>query len=171
MIADPSMDSALTELTLRSKSHWGYTDDLMDLWRDQLKISKEFIEKNIVEVAYENDSPIGFYSINRTDSEVDNMWVIPEKIGQGVGRLLFNRMCQKMKEEGIHEITIISDPHADGFYTAMGAIENGKTESGPAGRFLSRFKFSLPEAEQGGGGGGTKLDDPWKLYNKVFGGQ
>jgi len=151
------MDSALTELALRSKSHWRYTEDLMDLWKDQLKISKEFIEKNIVEVAYENDSPIGFYSINRSDAEVDNMWVIPEKIGQGVGRLLFNRMCQKMKEEGIHEITIISDPHADGFYTAMGAEENGKTESVPAGRFLSKFKFILPDAEQASHTNGLQL--------------
>jgi len=61
---------------------------------------------------------------------------------------LTERMCQRMKEEGIHKITIISDPHADGFYTAMGAIENGKTESVPAGRFLTKFKFTLSEAEQ-----------------------
>lgn len=144
--ATPEMASVLTELIWKSKSHWGYNDKMMQLWKEQLTITEKDIEENIFEVAYEGNELLGFYSVNRKVNELDNMWVIPERIWEGVGRYLFERMCERIEEEGIKVISIMSDPHSDGFYEAMGAVEIEKIESVPPGRVLTKFEFTRRKA-------------------------
>ena len=39
---------ALTELTLRSKLHWGYTEDQIEGWKDDLTINSDYVDNNEV---------------------------------------------------------------------------------------------------------------------------
>jgi GNAT superfamily N-acetyltransferase len=145
--ATRDMASTLTELVFRSKSYWGYENNLMKLWKEQLKISPEYIEKNIVDVAYIEGKEAGFFSINIEDRELEDFWVDPEYMGKGVGRGMFKEVRQRMEELSISEITIISDPNALAFYEKMGAQIIGESESVPPGRKLPKLKFTLKKAE------------------------
>jgi GNAT superfamily N-acetyltransferase len=119
----------------------------MKLWEEQLKISPEYIEKNIVDVAYIEGKEAGFFSINIEDRELEDFWVDPEHMGKGVGRGMFKEVRQRMEELSISEITIISDPNALAFYEKMGAQIIGESESVPPGRKLPKLKFTLKKAE------------------------
>jgi len=145
--ATEGMEPILTNLANKAKSHWGYPPELMNLWRKQLVIQPGYLKENIVEVAFEGVKEIGFYSINIGTAELDNFWVDPEFIGTGIGKKMFQGVQDKMKEMGIQEIDIISDPNASGFYEKMGARRVGEVESVPIGRILPKYMFSLPQAE------------------------
>ena len=36
----------LTELTIRSKAHWGYDKKLVEAWRDELTITQKYVQEN-----------------------------------------------------------------------------------------------------------------------------
>jgi len=146
------MEASLSALAWRSKGYWGYEKSLMECWCEQLRVSPEFLKENIVEVAYQGEKEIGFFSINLKERELEDFWVDPDFMGQGVGRGMFQKVQEKMRELGMREITIVSDPHALGFYEKMGAIKIGETDSVPAGRKLPKLKYSLSMAEQVAGG-------------------
>lgn len=141
--ASPDMAARLTDLALRSKRHWGYSDDLIALWRSDLVITPDLFETNLVEVAMADNAMLGFYSIHQTGHEVENFWVIPEKIGTGLGRWMFEQMILTMRAQQIDSVTIVSDPHAAGFYAHMGARPIGASPSVPVGRMLPVFRYAL----------------------------
>ena len=145
--ATKGMEPILTELAHKSKSYWGYGSRLMELWSEQLTIKPDYLEENIVDVVYEGNQAIGFYSINRGSCELEDFWVDPKNIGSGIGELMFLEVMKKMRENNIQQLIIISDPHASGFYEKMGAVNIGEVESVPSGRTLPKFIFHLTKAE------------------------
>lgn len=50
-----------------------------------------------------------------------DLWVEPGAIGQGHGRALWEHAVATAKGRGCRELLVQSDPHAEGFYRAMGA--------------------------------------------------
>ncbi|MFT6245466.1 MAG: hypothetical protein ACJA0U_003079 [Salibacteraceae bacterium] len=44
-IASTSDAKDLTDLTIRSKSYWGYSSEQIEEWRDDLTISADYLEK------------------------------------------------------------------------------------------------------------------------------
>lgn len=134
----------LTDLALTSKAHWGYDDAFMDMCRMELRVSPEVIEKWIVVVAQVGGEIAGFYSLE-TDgedgAEVHFLFVRPDFIGQGIGRLLFEDMCRQATGAGIRAIFLDSDPFALGFYERMGCVVIGEAPSGSIpGRMLPRMR-------------------------------
>jgi N-acetylglutamate synthase-like GNAT family acetyltransferase len=57
------------------------------------------------------------------------MWVAPAYIGSGVGKELFIHAMQNAAGSNLQEVTISSDPNAEGFYRKMGAHRVGETVS------------------------------------------
>ncbi|MEJ8640514.1 GNAT family N-acetyltransferase [Streptomyces sp. MS1.HAVA.3] len=74
----------------------------------------------------------------------------PSAIGQGVGRLLYRDVLRRAVELGVRRLVIDSDPHAAGFYRAMGAVA---TEPAPGGDGSS-------DGNVDGEGAGTGRGDP-----------
>lgn len=137
----PEMARTLSDLAWRAKSHWGYPETWMEAWKSDLTLSPEFIRDNLVEVALKPEGLLGFYAIDVFHCELEHMWIDPAHVGQGVGRHLFQRINAILRDAEISSLTIISDPHADGFYAAMGATPVGAVESLPRGRYLTKFSF------------------------------
>lgn len=46
--AQPEEAEALTALIMRSKAHWGYSQELLDGWRSALTLRAETIERDPV---------------------------------------------------------------------------------------------------------------------------
>lgn len=136
----PEQAAELSEIALRAKGYWGYPADLLELWRTQfLTITPEYIRANRVWVAYTaTQQCVAFAAVTQQDEEtlLDDLWVLPEYIGQGIGKRLFRHVAAI-----VPEFVFTSDPHADGFYLKMGAQPIGTEPSVPQGRMLTRFRY------------------------------
>lgn len=136
----------LTEIAINSKKHWGYPDDWMCLWLPELEITADYISDNIVTKVYEKDVLIGFFALVKTapdTSSLDHMWLIPGKIGAGLGRIIFDKITQQAYTAGYREISITADPNANGFYEKMGAKLKESVPTSIPGRFLNVYILLL----------------------------
>ena len=55
----------LTEITKKSKAHWGYSQEQILKWANNLTITKAYIEKNDVYKLVSQDKIMGYYSYIR----------------------------------------------------------------------------------------------------------
>ena len=118
----------------------------MDLWKTDLEVSQEYILKNEVVKVYERNRFIGFYGIkftNKDEAEIDHLWLLPEKIRQGLGRLIFNHIFVCLKSKKYKKATLVAEPNAKGFYEKMGGIVIGQHQSKVSGRFLDIYEFQI----------------------------
>jgi hypothetical protein len=70
------------------------------------------------------------------DGELGLLFVEPDAMGSGVGRLLYRHVMQEAGRLGFIQVRIDSDPHAEAFYLAMGAQQRSVAQQG-TGRVLS----------------------------------
>jgi predicted GNAT family N-acyltransferase len=66
-------------------------------------------------------------------------------IGSGYGRQLFEHALRTAAQRGMSSLLIESDPHAEGFYLAMGALQIGERAL-PSGRALPLLEISTTAA-------------------------
>ena len=97
----------LTEISFAAKRHWNYPDNYYDLWRDELTITKDYINQNIIFKALYLDSVLGFYSIIENEADfysgdtlvkkgfwLEHIFIKPEYHKLGIGVLLINHAKQ-----------------------------------------------------------------------------
>ena len=139
--ARPQQAADLSDIAYRAKGYWGYAADQMEQWRVEfLTITPTYIEANAVWVAVVDARQIaGFAAVEQHGDEaiLEHLWVLPEYIGQGIGKRLFLRVAATTPE-----FTFTSDPHAEDFYRKMGAQKIGEYPSGLQGRVLTTFRFT-----------------------------
>jgi maltose O-acetyltransferase len=146
----------LTDISFAAKKHWKYPDNYYDLWRDELTITKEYINRNIVFKALYQDAVIGFYSIIENDSDfyagetfvkkgfwLEHLFIKPEFHKQGIGMLLINHAKQVSKDMGISDLLIFVDPYAKGFYDKVGADYLYDSKSSIPGRIIPVYSFAI----------------------------
>lgn len=129
--ASPNEAAALTQIAHEAKRHWGYPEDWIQHWQDDLTISPDFISNNQVYVAEREGEVIGFYAlvVGNRRADLEHMWVAPGHIGTGVGKELFVHAMQKAAGENVSTIEISSDPNAERFYEKMGACRISEDSS------------------------------------------
>ena len=145
--ARPQDSEALTAIAYKAKRYWKYPEHWIDEWRDLLTLTPSFIRSHSVYLATEDTVPIGFYTLSGKGRRLvlEHLWVVPNQIGRGVGRLLFEHARRTALRRKATIIVIESDPNAAGFYDRMGARRTGQTVSTVAGqpRVLPRFVFKV----------------------------
>lgn len=149
--AYPEESATLSELAIRSKAVWGYSNAFMELCRDELTLSPEQINAPHTHyfVAEANDQLFGFYAldlIHHTDHdyELDALFIEPKCIGLGVGTTLLEHAKQHALALGGKRLLIHSDPYAKGFYKAAGAEYLGQRQSGSIpNRYLPVYAITL----------------------------
>jgi GNAT superfamily N-acetyltransferase len=133
---------------VRSKRHWGYSDAFMAAASPSMSISPAELSRprDHVEVL-ELEGVIGgvFRLERRTElAYLEDLWIDPPLLGQGYGRLLFERAASVARgwEKGVVELE--ADPFAEAFYRHLGAERVGMVPSTLIpGRSLPRMRFSL----------------------------
>jgi GNAT superfamily N-acetyltransferase len=120
--------SILTRIAFVAKAHWGYPERWMERWREDLTITPEYVHQNEVHVAIAEGGPAGFYALvgEGRRVELEHLWVLPERMGEGVGRALFEHALRTAASLGAGVVGIEADPNAEGFYKRMGASHVGE---------------------------------------------
>lgn len=145
----PREASLLSRLALRSKAHWGYSQDFLDACRSELTVDASRLGTDDYQcfAALDDDSILGFYALERVSAlsyELEALFVEPEHIGRGVGRVLIQHALQILSERGAERLIIQGDPHATEFYIAAGARRVGTRESESVpGRDLPLFEIEI----------------------------
>jgi GNAT superfamily N-acetyltransferase len=125
--AEASDAPALSELAFRSKAHWGYAPAQLETWRADLTLSPSWISLHPTYVAEIGGQIAGFFALlaEHGSWKLEHLWVAPEAMGQGVGRSMLAHAVIIAKQVGASELIIDSDPNAEGFYRANGAVWTG----------------------------------------------
>ncbi|MCM1967933.1 GNAT family N-acetyltransferase [Streptomyces sp. G1] len=140
----------LTRLVMRSKAHWGYGAEFLAACAPELRIGPgDEVRRRIVVAegaagaagSRSGEGPAVVLGLASLDGEppfgrLGLLFVEPAAIGAGVGRLLYRDVLRRAAGLGFRRLLIDADPHAAGFYRAMGAVasssESGSgSESGP----------------------------------------
>lgn len=122
----------LTQLNLRSKAFWGYDESFIQKYTWELTITPKFIEEHPTFVMISDDKIIGYYMFMKRSEErveLEYLFVEPDWIGKGIGRILIEHAKTYALSNAFREIVILADPHAKPFYLSKGAIQIGEKES------------------------------------------
>ena len=143
--ATPGEAGALTGIALSSKASWGYPEEYLRLWKDELTITDAYVRTHVVCCAERSGTVVGFYSLAEVAEglELDFLYVSPDYMGQGIGRALLEHATAEARERGSESLRIVSDPHAEGFYTKHGALRVGMVPSKPEGREIPVLQLRL----------------------------
>lgn len=137
----------LTQLAFLSKAHWGYSPEWLESWRDDLTVTPELIKNSIAFVAELNGKIVGFWCRSVNDSTEPSqglLFIHPDHMGKGVGKLLFKAVKEDAIKRGIYSFTIEADPNAVPFYEKMGAKKIGEKESAViVGRKIPILRFDF----------------------------
>jgi GNAT superfamily N-acetyltransferase len=151
IIREAKSDDAafLSSLAIRSKAHWGYSTEFIEACIDELSVSPAFIEDGDLHyvVAVIGEEVVGFYELeglSGDEIELGALFVDPDHIGTGVGKVLIERAKRHAVNLGASKLNIQGDPNAEKFYCTAGGEPTGSKESESIpGRFLPTFQISL----------------------------
>jgi ribosomal protein S18 acetylase RimI-like enzyme len=129
--AVPEEADVLSQIAFSAKAYWGYPRRWMEIWKPQLTFSPQYFEENEGWVAERNGSPIAFYALQEKagNAWIEDLWVSPEFIGQGVGKRLFLHAVEVARRYGYKTLQLEADPNAVGFYKNMGMRQIGERHS------------------------------------------
>jgi N-acetylglutamate synthase-like GNAT family acetyltransferase len=147
--ARPQEANALSDLSFRSKAYWGYDAAFMEACRADLTITPAEVSDQPIYVMEERQQLIGFYDLSAVDAQealLHSLFVEPDRIGHGYGKRLWQHAVETARCLGFHSLMLHSEPHAVGFYQAMGAVQIGDVPSTVApGRLLPLMRVSLDD--------------------------
>ncbi len=126
--AQESDAAELTRIAHEAKRHWGYPERWIELWRDDLTLSPDFIATNEVYLAEDGGETLGCYGLAAALPHwtLEHFWIRPAAMGKGLGRLLFEHARAVAADAGASVLEIDSDPNAVEFYLHMGAVRVGE---------------------------------------------
>lgn len=146
--ARPTEAPELSALALRSKGYWGYDRAFLAACREELTLAPDAIEERRVMVAVDGSGrTVGFATLEGEppDGELGMLFVEPDHIGTGIGRLLWGDTVRRAATLGFRSLRIEADPGAAPFYEAMGARAAGTVPSGSIpGRYLPVLVYDVP---------------------------
>lgn len=137
----------LTELALRSKAHWGYSQKQIESWRLDLTVTEEMFDQWIVFKYMEETEIAGFCILNlKEDSPkaiLEFLFVLPKYIGKRIGARLLRHAVYLASSQNRKVMNLEADPYAEPFYTKHGFQVVGKTKSSIPNRFLPVMEKEL----------------------------
>lgn len=139
----------ISELAMRSKAFWGYSEAFMEACREELTVTADNLATGHIRymVAEQDSKLLGYYAIEkRTENEyeLEALFVEPAHIGTGIGKTLMDHAKSTVKELGGKKLVIQGDPNADKFYRAAGGRPIGMRKSASiSGRNLPLFIIEI----------------------------
>ena len=130
---------ALEGLQLRASVHsTRYADDLL-AHPDAIEIPPWQFEDGLVRVAEDADSVVGFAVLLAPiagSCELDAIFVEPDRMGTGIGRLLIDDAVARARAWAASRIEVVANPDAVDFYERLGfaGSETVSTRFGPGRR-------------------------------------
>jgi GNAT superfamily N-acetyltransferase len=136
----------LTELAMRSKASWGYSDEFMAACRAELTFTTEKMTIWRVWVAELDGAVVGMIALgfDGEDAELEGLFVEAAQQGRGVGSALMNVLLAACDAHGAARVGLDADPNAEPIYEQLGFRRVGWSPSGSIpGRRLPRMERTL----------------------------
>lgn len=99
---------------------------------DAVYLPLEQILEGRVFVAELDGTIVGFAAVlSRADgkTELDGLFVEPERQRRGIGRMLVEHCCEFARRNGSPAVHVVGNPHAEGFYLRCGFALVGATST------------------------------------------
>ncbi len=127
----PEEAEKLTQIALAAKRHWGYPGRWIEIWTPQLTYDADYFVQNESWAAEMDHGPVAFYTLLEKDGTawLENLRVMPERIGKGIGRELFLHAVDLARRRSYTLLRLEADPNAAGFYEKMGMHRIGERHS------------------------------------------
>ncbi len=127
----PEEAEVLSHIAFAAKAHWNYPERWLEIWKPQLTFKPEYFQENESWTADLDGAPIAFYTLQEKDGSawIENLWVLPEFIGKGIGKTLFLHAVKLARQRGYKFLQLEADPNAAGFYEKMGMHRIGERRS------------------------------------------
>jgi len=155
-IALPGDAEILTKIAFAAKHTWNYPESYFEVWKDELTITKDYTNNNIVFIAKKGKQVVGFYSIVIVQNDfmagnvlvkkgfwMEHLFIKPSFQKKGIGSMLMEHALKYCEENWIDELKIFVDPHAVGFYEKMGAKFMENSPSSIKGREIPVYFFII----------------------------
>jgi len=125
---------ALTNLCLRAKAVWGYSEAFLGLTREDMAVTPRRLNEEIVWVAEQSQTLLGVVALGAYPNELETgevtmVFVHPDVHGQGLGMLLIECIIEKARAKGYRRLIVVSDPNALGFYESADFQQAGLSSS------------------------------------------
>jgi ribosomal protein S18 acetylase RimI-like enzyme len=144
--AIPSDHEILTQITKKSKAYWGYSNEQIEDWSPFLTVTEEYIETNSVFNLMLDNQIIGYYSFfheSENSIKLDNLFVLPDFIGKGFGKLLMNDFVVRLQDLSVQKVVLNSEPNAESFYIKFGFVKIGQIETSIKDRYLPIMELKI----------------------------
>lgn len=138
--------SLLTKLAMDSKAYWNYTPEQLSEWKDELTLTEQYIAENHVYKCMHDGKVVGFYALSSLNSRIvslDFLFVLPQYMGCGVGRLLAEHAIALSRRLSAEAIMLDADPNAAAFYEKLGFSVLGQKQSSIPNRYLPVMRKTL----------------------------
>ncbi|APG05826.1 hypothetical protein BJI69_19230 [Luteibacter rhizovicinus DSM 16549] len=143
----------LTKLAFASKSHWPYPVAQLKRWAPALEVTPLEMAGCPTVIARSGDTVVGFYQL-RSGVEgimrLEHFWLLSAFMGRGFGRAMLANAAGRAGDLGAERLSIESDPYAEAFYLACGAVRVGEVPApieGADDRVLPVLELPLPLPE------------------------
>ena len=136
----------INRLIESAKRYWGYSDELMNIWLPHLLLKPEDFDSRTLWVMKLENEIVAVCSIifpSDCSCELEDFWVSPLHMGQGIGRKMFHFVIKHLKSINEKKLVIVSDPNAESFYIKMGAVRASLVASEPKGRMLPLMELII----------------------------
>src|SRR5688500_11378296 len=116
--AHPGEASALSDLAVRAKGHWGYSPEWLRQWSADLTLTGDYLSAHPAFVAVDGETQVGLcvLELRGDEASLEHVWIAPEYQRRGVGRALVERALETAARSGVRRIEVLSDPFAELFY-------------------------------------------------------
>ena len=174
--ATPELAGALTAIALAGKRHWRYPERWIEAWTPQLTVSEAYVAAHLTFAMIAGSSggsgsgsagsagsiggdagggPVGFYALVPGDGgrvQLDHLWLLPDWIGRGLGRILFEHAMACAAGLGADTVWLEAEPNAEPFYRHMGARRAGRrvAEIEGTARVLPLLEIDLMDRRSAG---------------------
>ena len=117
--AAPDDYARVRELTFESKAHWGYDREFVRRWAEGLSFENDR-ERWVAELDGEIVAWAALVPPTDGVAVLDDLWVDPARLGQGLGSRLFRLAADRARELGAERLEWGAEPNAVGFYEKLG---------------------------------------------------
>jgi len=81
--------------------------------------------------------------LNENVVKLDNLFVLPNYIGNGLGQVLMNDFIDRIKSTETKKIVLDSEPNAKKFYEKFGFTKVGQIETSIKDRYLPIMELKI----------------------------
>src|SRR5690606_41703078 len=99
----------LTDVAVRSKRHWGYSKEAMELWNENLTITENYLKEHTVIKAVREDEIVGFFRLEeiKPTTRIAHFWIDTPYLSKGYGSYLFKYMMNYLTCNNVEKDTIV----------------------------------------------------------------